>query len=145
MSNTNLENDKTSQPGILKFGCQGKQVKELQEYLADLGYFKLEGNEEYENGNFGSQTEKAVKQFQEQNNLEVNGTLDAQTTETLVRAKLSLEKDDGDYSVTSEQKGDQNPTPTAPNSTTIKPEKSSKTEDNSKAQDSSKTEENAKK
>lgn len=141
MSNTNLENDKTSQTGILKLGSQGEQVKYLQKSLATLGYFNLEGNKEYENSDFGLQTENAVKQFQEHKNLEVNGTLDAQTIEALARAK----KNDGDYSVTSEQPGDQTPVPNAKNSTILKPKPSSETQDNSQNKDDNQTKEEAKK
>lgn len=142
MSNTNPENDQTSQTGILKLGSQGKEVKYLQESLATLKYFKIKENEEYENGDFGSQTEEALKQFQNKNNLEVNGTLDLPTTEALARAK----KDDGDYSVTSGENGDQTSVPAAPNSIILKPQPSSKTQDDSKkTKDDNKNKEDAKK
>ncbi len=45
MSNTSLDNDKTSQTEILKLGSQGHEVKVLQEALEDLKLLKLKGNE----------------------------------------------------------------------------------------------------
>ncbi|MFM6451191.1 MAG: peptidoglycan-binding domain-containing protein [Planktothrix sp.] len=140
MSNTNLENDKTSQTGILKLGSQGEQVKYLQKSLATLKYFKIEENEEYEKGYFGLQTENAVKQFQEDKSLEVNGTLDAQTIEALPRAK----KNDGDYSVTSGQNGD-NTIVSKENSDELQPKPGNETQDNSQNKDDNKTKEDAKK
>lgn len=140
MSNPNMENDKTSETEILKLGSQGDPVKELQEYLAVIDYFKLEDNEEYEQGYFGSETETAVKQFQNDKNLEVTGILDQPTTEGLARAKLSRKKDYGDFDRGTDQPGNSTSN-SPPNSETMKPKKPKKSSD---SQDVSPTEENAK-
>lgn len=56
----------------LQLGSSSEDVKLLQEYLGDLGYFQYDGLTTY----FGSITETAVKEFQAANELESNGVFD---------------------------------------------------------------------
>jgi peptidoglycan hydrolase-like protein with peptidoglycan-binding domain len=62
----------------LHAGSDGAEVERLQEELVDLGYLTraqfLTGP-----GRFGPQTDAALRNFQRDNHLEVNGTLDAAT------------------------------------------------------------------
>ena len=60
-------------PPILRPGSQGSDVEHLQQDLSTLGY------EVEINGNFDENTEAAVKKFQQQHNLNVDGVVGAQT------------------------------------------------------------------
>ena len=55
-------------PSTLYNGCTGDAVKALQQKLIDLGY--LGGTAD---GNFGDETEKAVRNFQQKNGLKADG------------------------------------------------------------------------
>ena len=66
-----------SHPSILRPGSQGTDVERLQQDLSALGY------EVQVNGNFDGDTEAAVKKFQEQSNLNVDGVVGAQTGQQL--------------------------------------------------------------
>lgn len=65
----------------LKLGCSGLDVKALQEVLRALGYLKIENCTEY----FGTQTEEAVKAFQKNLGLEVDGSAGPKTIDALNR------------------------------------------------------------
>lgn len=65
----------------LKFGYSGLDVNALQEVLKALGYLKIENTTNY----FGKQTEEAVKKFQENLGLEVDGSAGPQTIDSLNR------------------------------------------------------------
>ena len=69
---------------LLRAGNQGSHVENLQRYLSALGY-KVEIN-----GNFDENTEAAVKQFQQQHNLNVDGVVGAQTGPQLDMAYRAL-------------------------------------------------------
>ena len=69
-----------SHPSILRSGSQGADVERLQQDLSALGY-KVQVN-----GNFDGDTEAAVKKFQEQYNLNVDGVVGAQTGQQLSMA-----------------------------------------------------------
>ena len=58
----------------LKSGSSGKLVKQMQERLAELGYY-----EGPVSGNFQKYTTRAVKTFQTQNGIESTGVVDEQT------------------------------------------------------------------
>ena len=60
----------TTTNGSLKLGATGDKVKELQQWLTDYGYYS--GNID---GVFGNDTEKAVKNFQEESGLIVDGVV----------------------------------------------------------------------
>ena len=62
-----------SHPPILRPGSQGSDVERLQQYLSALGY------EVEINSNFDENTEAALKKFQQQHNLSVDGVVGAQT------------------------------------------------------------------
>ncbi len=57
----------------LNIGSSGDQVKELQKYLAGLGYTNADGTPLKVDGIYGSNTQTAVKQFQSQNGLKADG------------------------------------------------------------------------
>jgi N-acetylmuramoyl-L-alanine amidase len=60
----------TTTNGSLKLGATGDKVKELQQWLTDYGYYT--GNVD---GVFGADTEKAVKDFQVESGLIVDGVV----------------------------------------------------------------------
>jgi N-acetylmuramoyl-L-alanine amidase len=61
-------------PNTLKLGDTGDKVKELQTWLTDYGYYSGAID-----GNFGAATEKAVKQFQLEASIQVDGIVGNQT------------------------------------------------------------------
>ncbi len=61
-------------PSLLSKGDQGGSVSQLQQRLKDLGYYNGEVD-----GDFGGATEEAVRLFQSQNDLEVDGVCGAAT------------------------------------------------------------------
>ena len=67
---------------IIKRGDQGKEVKELQASLRDMGYFKYHKLTGY----YGRITENAVKQFQRDNGIKVSGTVGTTTNKALVKS-----------------------------------------------------------
>ncbi len=62
---------------MVSLGDEGTDVKELQERLYELDYISAV------TGHFGSDTEAAVKKFQEKNNLTVDGKVGSETREAL--------------------------------------------------------------
>ncbi|OKH28313.1 hypothetical protein NIES2101_43650 [Calothrix sp. HK-06] len=67
-----------SQDRTLKLGAQGDDVKHLQQDLNLLKYGLLTVD-----GDFGTKTETAVKHFQSNNKLTVDGIVGAQTWQAL--------------------------------------------------------------
>ena len=65
-------------PSTLYNGCTGDAVRALQQKLIDLGY--LGGTAD---GNFGDETEKAVRQFQQKNGLKADGLAGKKTCSKL--------------------------------------------------------------
>lgn len=63
---------------ISKYGSSGDEVIEIQQKLSELGYYY--GNID---GKFGSNTKKAVIQFQKDNNLSADGIVGIKTLEAL--------------------------------------------------------------
>ena len=96
--------------GTIKYGSQGADVKTLQEYLNKNGAnLKVDGI-------FGNQTQSAVKNYQQQNGLSVDGIVGVNTWSTL----LDNGKDSGGNNTTA-------PTvPTAPTYDTSTWDESSK-------------------
>ena len=68
---------------VLKKGCEGPDVQELQEDLMKLGYKLPKYGAD---GDFGSETEKAVKGFQTGYNLPVDGVMESADYMTLFAA-----------------------------------------------------------
>ena len=71
-----LGNNSTN--GSLQLGAVGDKVKELQQWLTDYGYYS--GNVD---GEFGADTEKAVKAFQEEAGLIVDGVVGKDTKKAM--------------------------------------------------------------
>ena len=70
--------------GSLKLGATGQQVREVQQRLKDLGFYK--GSVD---GDFGAATETAVKAFQKQYGLEADGKVGTQTMAKLTAARAT--------------------------------------------------------
>ena len=66
---------------VLKNGDTGTDVKQVQRLLIATGYKLPKWGAD---GEFGSETEKAVKKFQKAEKLEVNGAVDKQTMAKLL-------------------------------------------------------------
>jgi len=60
----------TTTNGSLKLGATGDKVKELQQWLTDYGYYSGDID-----GNFGADTDKAVRDFQTESGLIVDGVV----------------------------------------------------------------------
>lgn len=75
----------------LKHGSQGREVKELQVQLDELGYDPGEAD-----GIFGDLTEEAVVAFQEDYELEPDGVVGPKTRRALKDAVEDLEDEDED-------------------------------------------------
>lgn len=93
----------------VKFGSNGKAVKELQEKLMQLGYkLPLYGAD----GDFGAETQKAVRAFQQANGLEVDGIVGPITwakLEELLAASTANQvtsDENGKYIIYTVKKGD---------------------------------------
>ncbi len=71
-----LGNNTTNGP--LKIGSTGDKVKELQQWLTDYDYYSGAVD-----GNFGADTEKAVKMFQEESGLIVDGVVGKDTKKAM--------------------------------------------------------------
>lgn len=69
---------------ILKLGATGAAVKDLQQKLKALGYLKGSAD-----GDFGEMTETAVKQFQQQMGLEVDGIAGIETLRKLASTSVT--------------------------------------------------------
>lgn len=82
-------------PSVLKKGSKGETVRELQEDLLSLGYKLPKYGAD---GDFGSETEKAVKEFQSAVGLPVTGIVDAATL-----AAIDTAIEDGKESLPSTQ------------------------------------------
>ncbi|XWK90559.1 MAG: peptidoglycan-binding protein [Phormidium sp.] len=74
-----VSNNRTLIQAILKIGDRGQEVKDLQQRLKALGYYR--GNN---TGNFGTLTKEAVIKFQKQTGLTPNGIVDSSTKAALL-------------------------------------------------------------
>lgn len=72
----------------LKNGCEGDDVKQLQESLIRLGY---DLGKRGADGDFGDATEQAVRAFQKAEGLEVNGIFEEKSFEALEKALAELD------------------------------------------------------
>lgn len=68
---------------VLKNGCEGNDVKELQSYLIQLEYDLGKWGDD---GEFGDSTEIAVRKFQEEHNCDVDGEVGPETLTSLNKA-----------------------------------------------------------
>jgi 3D (Asp-Asp-Asp) domain-containing protein len=69
-----------SEQAPISIGARGDDVRVVQKFLADGGFYVGEID-----GVFGPVTSKAVKEFQQSNNLKVNGIVDKETYSYLER------------------------------------------------------------
>lgn len=74
--------------GALKLGSTGQEVRQVQQKLKDLGFLK--GSVD---GDFGEATEKAVKAFQKQYGLTVDGKVGQETLSKLATARATAKPD----------------------------------------------------
>ena len=87
------EEDDSESHSLLKKGCEGKEVKLLQDLLNDWGY------DVNPDGDFGRSTRNAVKKFQEDNDLDADGIVGPATWEIL----LSEPEEEDDYEEENEE------------------------------------------
>lgn len=78
---------RTTTPEVLRDGSSGAAVRELQQQLNQLGYRGADGNPlETTSGKFGPQTEHALRAFQVDQGLEVDGICGNRSREALAAA-----------------------------------------------------------
>lgn len=96
----------------LKKGSEGKDVKELQELLISLGY---DLGSYGADGEFGSATEKAIKQFQKDNEMTADGEFGQKSYNKLVE----ITSDKGGENVEEPEEDEPTTTPVTKNGYTI--------------------------
>lgn len=75
---------RTATPEVLRDGSSGAAVRELQQRLNELGYRGVDGRPlETVSGKFGPQTEHALRDFQTDRALKVDGVFGARTRDAL--------------------------------------------------------------
>lgn len=84
-----------SHGSILKKGSKGEEVKLLQEFLYDIGYEPGTAD-----GDFGSNTKKAVQAFQKDAGLAMDGVVGEKTWEALDAIRIFSRKQDGETYLT---------------------------------------------
>ena len=78
---------RTATPEVLRDGASGAPVRELQQQLNQLGYRGADGRPlETVSGKFGPQTEHALRAFQEDRGLKVDGIFGERSREALAAA-----------------------------------------------------------
>lgn len=75
------------QSDLLRFGSEGDDVKELQEDLIKLGY---DLGKTGADGDFGTKTLTAVKDFQEKHNLKIDGIVGSATKKAIKEAVANM-------------------------------------------------------
>ncbi len=73
-----LGNNSTNQSQVMKLGASGDKVKQIQQWLTDFGYYS--GNID---GEFGASTDKAVRDFQTESGLIVDGVVGKDTEKAM--------------------------------------------------------------
>ena len=71
-------NNSTNQSQVMKLGASGDKVKQIQQWLTDYGYYS--GNID---GDFGANTDKAIRDFQTESGLIVDGVVGNDTTKAM--------------------------------------------------------------
>ena len=71
----------------LSQGSKGEVVKELQQWLNHFGFVDKKGEALKDDGSYGNKTTQAVKNFQTQVGLEVDGTAGVNTIESIISYK----------------------------------------------------------
>ena len=98
----------TPTPKSMRLGFQGDAVRTVQRKLKELGYYT--GSID---GDFGKETEKAVKAFQKANGLSADGKVGEQTLKKLNDKKAKTAKQASSGSGSGTSKGTATPRPTA--------------------------------
>ena len=75
---------------VIKYGCEGQDVKVMQEMLLKLGYDLGSWGCD---GDFGDCTDLALRHFQADAKLDVNGECDATTLAVLQKAASALDEE----------------------------------------------------
>jgi N-acetylmuramoyl-L-alanine amidase len=75
-----------SERSVLRVGAAGREVGELQQYLADAGFSLLT----HEQDRFGPDTEHAVREFQSKRGLRVDGVCGRETWNALIESGYDL-------------------------------------------------------
>jgi peptidoglycan hydrolase-like protein with peptidoglycan-binding domain len=86
---TQHEGDVAPSRAALEAGARGDDVRKLQADLARLGYGSMAGRALKVDGEFGPLTATAVRRFQEDRHLHVNGIADAQTRDAIRQGTLA--------------------------------------------------------
>ena len=86
-------NENTKDSRTLRFGMSGSEVKELQQRLMAAG---ISLDQHGADGKFGKETEEAVKEFQEQEMLRVDGIVGPETHEALDEVTESIQQYPGE-------------------------------------------------
>lgn len=79
---------------LLRNGSEGEDVKELQTLLLELGYDLGKWGAD---GDFGDATELAVREFQTNHDLEIDGVVGEKTVEALLNTETDLEPADARF------------------------------------------------
>ncbi|AUB59778.1 peptidoglycan-binding protein [Methanobacterium subterraneum] len=74
----NTTNNSTNQSQIMELGASGDQVKKIQQWLTDYGYYSGDID-----GEFGASTDKAVRDFQTEAGLLVDGVVGKDTEKAM--------------------------------------------------------------
>jgi peptidoglycan hydrolase-like protein with peptidoglycan-binding domain len=90
-ASTNTDANTARVREVLRRGDRGAQVSELQRRLTELGYYDGRVS-----GVFGSQTETAVMDFQEDNDIEPDGVVGPETASALREAPDQAQRPDPD-------------------------------------------------
>ena len=92
----------TSVYGVSRYGSKGEEVKQIQTKLKSWGYYNGEVD-----GIFGSNTQAAVKKFQQKNGLNVDGVVGEKTLTALgINSSSSNEKNSGNTTNSSSNNSD---------------------------------------
>src|SRR5690625_3016337 len=89
------EETSTSKTGIVSMNDRGETVRNIQEVLNNQGYTANP------DGIFGKETDKAVRDFQNDKNLSVDGLVGPETKDSL---SISSTNDDEDLTITEDRK-----------------------------------------
>lgn len=92
----------TSVYGVSRYGSRGEEVKQIQTKLKSWGYYNGEVD-----GIFGSNTQAAVKKFQQKNGLNVDGVVGEKTLTALgINSSSSNGKNSGNTTYSSSNNSD---------------------------------------
>lgn len=85
------QDGRTNVPGVMREGERSETIRQLQKDLGHLGYTDANGKPLQADSTFGKHTEAAVKAFQHDHGLHVDGMVGPKTLEALQRKGPNLE------------------------------------------------------